>query len=49
MEAVYRFCVSVNPSDVIELDPVMGDWILHDPLKASALFQYVSDKCKIEV
>ncbi|CAG00661.1 unnamed protein product, partial [Tetraodon nigroviridis] len=41
MEAVYRLCVSVNPSDVIELDPVLGDWILHDPLKASALFQYV--------
>ncbi|XP_029698359.1 minichromosome maintenance domain-containing protein 2 isoform X2 [Takifugu rubripes] len=41
MEAVYRFCVSVNPSDVIELDPLLGDWILHDPLRASALFQDV--------
>lgn len=43
MEAVYRFCVCVNPSDVIELDPLLGDWILHDPLRASALFQDVSD------
>lgn len=48
MEAVYRFCVSVNPTDVIELDPVLGDWILHDPLRATALFQYVSNKSKYE-
>ena len=43
MEAVYRFCVSVNPSDVIEVDPVLGDCILRYPLKATALFQSVSD------
>ncbi|CAK6972364.1 minichromosome maintenance domain-containing protein 2 [Scomber scombrus] len=41
MEAVYRFCVSVNPSDVIEVDPVLGDCVLHDPLRATALFQSV--------
>lgn len=43
-EAVYRFCVSVNPSDVIEVDPVLGDCILRDPLKATALFQSVSNE-----
>ncbi|KAJ8010703.1 hypothetical protein DPEC_G00077870 [Dallia pectoralis] len=41
IEAVYRFCISVNPSDVIELDPVLGDCVLHDPLKATAIFQSV--------
>nr|XP_020455658.1 MCM domain-containing protein 2 isoform X2 [Monopterus albus] len=41
VEAVYRFCISVNPSDVIELDPVLGDYVLHDPLRATALFQSV--------
>ncbi|KAM9337205.1 minichromosome maintenance domain-containing protein 2 [Symphorus nematophorus] len=41
IEAVYRFCVSVNPSDVIEVDPVLGDCVLHDPLRATALFQSV--------
>ncbi|XP_071780103.2 minichromosome maintenance domain-containing protein 2 [Centroberyx gerrardi] len=40
-EAVYRFCIGVNPSDVIELDPTLGDCVLHDPLKATALFQSV--------
>ncbi|XP_046879505.1 minichromosome maintenance domain-containing protein 2 [Hypomesus transpacificus] len=40
-EAVYRFCISVNPSDLVELDPVLGDCILHSPLKATALFQSV--------
>ncbi|KAM4606396.1 minichromosome maintenance domain-containing protein 2 [Polymixia lowei] len=40
-EAVYRFCITVNPSDVIELDPILGDCVLHDPLKATALFQSV--------
>ncbi|XP_035475771.2 minichromosome maintenance domain-containing protein 2 isoform X3 [Scophthalmus maximus] len=41
-EAVYRFCVTVNPSDVIEVDPVLGDCVLHEPLRATALFQSVS-------
>ncbi|CAB1349811.1 unnamed protein product [Coregonus sp. 'balchen'] len=40
-EAVYRFCISVNPSDIIELDPRLGDCVLHDPLKATSLFQSV--------
>ncbi|CAB1341055.1 unnamed protein product, partial [Coregonus sp. 'balchen'] len=38
-EAVYQFCVSVNPSVLIELDPRLGDCVLRDPLKATALFQ----------
>ncbi|XP_075937028.1 minichromosome maintenance domain-containing protein 2 [Anarhichas minor] len=41
IEAVYRFCISVNPSDVIEVDPVLGDRVLCDPLGATALFQSV--------
>ncbi|KAM6900392.1 minichromosome maintenance domain-containing protein 2 [Xenentodon cancila] len=40
-EAVYRFCISVNPSDLTEMDPVLGDCVLHDPLRATALFQSV--------
>uniref|UniRef100_A0A8C7D556 Minichromosome maintenance domain-containing protein 2 n=1 Tax=Oncorhynchus kisutch TaxID=8019 RepID=A0A8C7D556_ONCKI len=40
-EAVYRFCIRVNPSDLIELDPRLGDCVLNDPLKATALFQSV--------
>ncbi|XP_055007163.1 minichromosome maintenance domain-containing protein 2 [Boleophthalmus pectinirostris] len=39
--AVYRFCICVNPSDVIEVDPELGDFVLHDPLKATKLFQSV--------
>lgn len=42
MEAVYRFSFDVNPSDVLELDATLGDCILHDPVKAVALFQSVS-------
>ncbi|XP_041817731.1 minichromosome maintenance domain-containing protein 2 [Chelmon rostratus] len=41
IEAVYRLCISVNPSDVIEVDPVLGDCVLRDPLRATALFQSV--------
>uniref|UniRef100_A0A8C6WPJ8 Minichromosome maintenance domain containing 2 n=1 Tax=Neogobius melanostomus TaxID=47308 RepID=A0A8C6WPJ8_9GOBI len=40
-EAVYRFCLSINPSDIIEVDPELGDFVLHDPLKATKLFQSV--------
>ncbi|KAJ3611388.1 hypothetical protein NHX12_021404 [Muraenolepis orangiensis] len=40
-EAVYRFCVAVNPSDVMELDPMLGDRVLHDPLTATRLFRSV--------
>ncbi|XP_074549968.1 minichromosome maintenance domain-containing protein 2 [Halichoeres trimaculatus] len=41
IEAVYRFCIRVNPSDVIEVDAVLGDCVLQHPLKATALFQSV--------
>ncbi|XP_060950093.1 minichromosome maintenance domain-containing protein 2 [Limanda limanda] len=41
VEAVYRFCISVNPSDVMEVDAVLGHCVLHEPLKATALFQSV--------
>ncbi|XP_042366553.1 minichromosome maintenance domain-containing protein 2-like [Plectropomus leopardus] len=41
IEAVYKFCISVNPSDVIEVDPILGDCVLREPLKATALFQSV--------
>uniref|UniRef100_A0A3B4CYA9 MCMDC2 N-terminal domain-containing protein n=1 Tax=Pygocentrus nattereri TaxID=42514 RepID=A0A3B4CYA9_PYGNA len=41
MEAVYRFSFDVNPTDVVELDARLGDCILHDPLKATSLFQSV--------
>uniref|UniRef100_A0A8C5GQF6 Minichromosome maintenance domain-containing protein 2 n=1 Tax=Gouania willdenowi TaxID=441366 RepID=A0A8C5GQF6_GOUWI len=40
-EAVFRFHISVNPSDVLEVDPLLGDCVLHDPLKATQLFQSV--------
>ncbi|XP_047205249.1 minichromosome maintenance domain-containing protein 2 isoform X1 [Girardinichthys multiradiatus] len=39
--AVYRFRVLVNPSDLIEVDPGLGDYVLHDPLRATVLFQSV--------
>ncbi|XP_049912895.1 minichromosome maintenance domain-containing protein 2 [Epinephelus moara] len=41
IEAVYRFCIGVNPSDVIEVDPILGDCVLRDPLRATSLFQSV--------
>lgn len=44
IDAVYRFKISVNPSDLIELDPVLGDCVLHDPFRATVLFQSVSGK-----
>ncbi|XP_077409948.1 minichromosome maintenance domain-containing protein 2 isoform X2 [Vanacampus margaritifer] len=40
-EAMYRFCITVNPLDVIEVDPELGDCILHDHQRATALFQSV--------
>ncbi|KAF6727302.1 Serine/threonine-protein kinase Sgk3 [Oryzias melastigma] len=40
-EAVYKFCIRVNPSDVMEIDPLLGDLVLHNPLKATYLFQTV--------
>ncbi|XP_030625838.1 minichromosome maintenance domain-containing protein 2 [Chanos chanos] len=40
-EAVYRFSFDVNPTDVVDLDARLGDCVLHDPSKATALFQSV--------
>ncbi|XP_048121892.1 minichromosome maintenance domain-containing protein 2 isoform X2 [Alosa alosa] len=40
-DAVYRFSFHVNPTDLIELDGRLGDIVLHDPLKARALFRSV--------
>ncbi|KAJ8413374.1 hypothetical protein AAFF_G00093700 [Aldrovandia affinis] len=39
--AVYRFCIRVNPTDLIELDARLADCLLHDPFKATAFFQSV--------
>lgn len=41
--AVYRFIISVNPSDITELDAALGNQILHEPLKAAQIFQSVSN------
>lgn len=40
---MYRFSFHVNPTDLIELDARLGDIVLHDPLKAKALFRSVSN------
>lgn len=40
--AVYRFVISINPSDVAELDATLGNYILHRPMKAAGIFQSVS-------
>ncbi|KAG7272304.1 hypothetical protein CRUP_014189 [Coryphaenoides rupestris] len=40
-EAVYRLCVVVNPSDVMEVDAGLGDRVLHDPHTATRLFRSV--------
>ncbi|XP_022067067.2 minichromosome maintenance domain-containing protein 2 [Acanthochromis polyacanthus] len=40
-EAVYGFRITVNPTDIIEVDPILGDCVLHDPLRAIVLFQSV--------
>ncbi|XP_007947908.1 minichromosome maintenance domain-containing protein 2 [Orycteropus afer afer] len=39
--AVYRFNILINPSDVVELDAELGNYILHQPLKAAEVFQSV--------
>ncbi|XP_032298638.1 minichromosome maintenance domain-containing protein 2 isoform X3 [Coturnix japonica] len=39
--AVYRFVISVNPSDVAELDATLGNYVLHKPMKAAGIFQSV--------
>ncbi|XP_053717112.1 minichromosome maintenance domain-containing protein 2 isoform X5 [Synchiropus splendidus] len=40
-DAVYRFYVRVSPTDLTEVDSVLGDFVLHNPRKATALFQSV--------
>ncbi|NXD89333.1 MCMD2 protein, partial [Chaetorhynchus papuensis] len=39
--AVYRFIISINPSDIAELDATLGNYILHNPLPAAQIFQSV--------
>ncbi|MEE6463829.1 hypothetical protein FKM82_006067 [Ascaphus truei] len=39
--AVYRFVISVNPTDVTELNATLGNNILHEPVKAARVFQSV--------
>uniref|UniRef100_A0A8D0G175 Minichromosome maintenance domain containing 2 n=1 Tax=Sphenodon punctatus TaxID=8508 RepID=A0A8D0G175_SPHPU len=39
--AVYRFLISINPSDIAELDAALGNHILHEPVKATQIFQSV--------
>ncbi|XP_062986875.1 minichromosome maintenance domain-containing protein 2 [Elgaria multicarinata webbii] len=39
--AVFRFLISVNPSDITELDATLGNYILHEPVKATQIFQSV--------
>ncbi|KAK6490981.1 minichromosome maintenance domain-containing protein 2 [Huso huso] len=37
----YRFSIAVNPSDLTEIDARLGNCVLHDPQKATCLFQSV--------
>ncbi|XP_073532840.1 minichromosome maintenance domain-containing protein 2 [Phyllobates terribilis] len=39
--AVYRFVISVNPMDITELNATLGNYILHEPVKAAKIFQSV--------
>ncbi|NXK07296.1 MCMD2 protein, partial [Herpetotheres cachinnans] len=39
--AVYRFIISINPSDIAELDATLGNYILHNPIPAAQIFQSV--------
>ncbi|XP_061851973.1 minichromosome maintenance domain-containing protein 2 [Colius striatus] len=39
--AVYRFIISINPSDVAELDATLGNYILHNPIQGAQIFQSV--------
>ncbi|XP_073439993.1 minichromosome maintenance domain-containing protein 2 [Dendrobates tinctorius] len=41
--AVYRFVISVNPMDITELNATLGNYILHEPVKAAKIFQSVCD------
>ncbi|NXL61023.1 MCMD2 protein, partial [Chordeiles acutipennis] len=39
--AVYRFIISINPSDIAELDATLGNHILHNPIQAAQIFQSI--------
>ncbi|NXS94314.1 MCMD2 protein, partial [Jacana jacana] len=39
--AVYRFVISINPSDIAELDATLGNYVLHNPIQAAQIFQTV--------
>ncbi|XP_069777439.1 minichromosome maintenance domain-containing protein 2 [Narcine bancroftii] len=39
--AVYRFIIHVNPADLTELDARLGNCVLHQPIRATCLFQSV--------
>ncbi|NXE11734.1 MCMD2 protein, partial [Lophotis ruficrista] len=39
--AIYRFIISINPSDIAELDATLGNYILHNPIQATQIFQSV--------
>ncbi|NWS40659.1 MCMD2 protein, partial [Probosciger aterrimus] len=39
--AVYRFIISINPPDIAELDATLGNYILHNPIRAAQIFQSV--------
>ncbi|XP_075126485.1 minichromosome maintenance domain-containing protein 2 [Leptodactylus fuscus] len=41
--AIYRFVISVNPMDITELNATLGNYILHEPVKAAKIFQSVCD------
>ncbi|XP_053323423.1 minichromosome maintenance domain-containing protein 2 [Spea bombifrons] len=41
--AVYRFVISVNPMDMTELNAILGNYILHEPMRAAQIFQSVCD------
>nr|XP_033790148.1 minichromosome maintenance domain-containing protein 2 [Geotrypetes seraphini] len=42
--AVYRFLLSVNPCDIGELNATLGNYVLHEPMKAVQVFQSVCAK-----
>ncbi|XP_075067480.1 minichromosome maintenance domain-containing protein 2 [Mixophyes fleayi] len=41
--AVYRFVISINPTDITELNATLGNYILHEPARATQIFQSVCD------
>ncbi|XP_063781083.1 minichromosome maintenance domain-containing protein 2 isoform X4 [Pseudophryne corroboree] len=41
--AVYRFVISINPTDITELNATLGNYVLHEPVRATQIFQSVCD------